>query len=208
MSISTGVEKKYDISPVSQFRKFRDPVRSQFRPQSAAGDGDIVFKGRWVGVGTLATPRSSVATTRLEPFSDPQARTPVTTSQKSTPPHPKQHNSPQAQAKSYHLTPLKLSRATPLLAAQKKVLVLTSDSRTLVGNLLSCDQMTNLVLSETTERIIRPPEDPEPSSEIPHGLYLIRGDNVVVVGLVDPELDESINWSEVRGAVIGGVKHS
>lgn len=27
----------------------------------------------------------------------------------------------------------------------EKVLVLTSDSRTLVGTLLSCDQMTNLV---------------------------------------------------------------
>jgi U6 snRNA-associated Sm-like protein LSm8 len=47
-----------------------------------------------------------------------------------------------------------------------------------------------------------------PSSEAYHGLYLIRGDNVAVVGLVDEELDDSINWLEVRGAVIGGVKHS
>jgi hypothetical protein len=30
-------------------------------------------------------------------------------------------------------------------SAVEKVLVLTSDSRTLVGTLLSCDQMTNLV---------------------------------------------------------------
>ncbi|PQE25844.1 hypothetical protein CJF30_00000554 [Rutstroemia sp. NJR-2017a BBW] len=90
----------------------------------------------------------------------------------------------------------------------KKVLILTADSRTLVGTLLSCDQQTNLVLSQTIERIIRPPEDPEASCEVPHGLYLIRGDNVVVVGLVDEELDDSINWLEVRGAVIGGTKHS
>ncbi|KAI9644834.1 hypothetical protein NHQ30_006861 [Ciborinia camelliae] len=90
----------------------------------------------------------------------------------------------------------------------KKVLILTADSRTLVGTLLSCDQQTNLVLSQTIERIIRPPEDPEASSEVPHGLYLIRGDNVVVVGLVDEELDDSINWVEVKGAVIGGTKHS
>ncbi|RKF73512.1 U6 snRNA-associated Sm-like protein LSm8 [Golovinomyces cichoracearum] len=89
----------------------------------------------------------------------------------------------------------------------EKVLVLTSDSRTLVGNLLSCDQMTNLVLSDTIERIIRPPEDPEPSSEVSHGLYLVRGDNVVCVGLVVHELDDSINWNEVRGAIIGGIKH-
>jgi len=77
-----------------------------------------------------------------------------------------------------------------------------------VGTLLSCDQMTNLVLSQTIERIIRPPDDPEPSSEVVHGLYLIRGDNVAVVGLVDEELDDSIKWLEVRGAVVGGVKHS
>ncbi|PSS20067.1 hypothetical protein M430DRAFT_34465 [Amorphotheca resinae ATCC 22711] len=90
----------------------------------------------------------------------------------------------------------------------KKVLVVTSDSRTLVGMLLSCDQMTNLVLSQTIERIIRPPDDPEPSSEVAHGLYLIRGDNVAVVGLVDEEVDDSIDWLKVKGAIIGGVKHS
>jgi U6 snRNA-associated Sm-like protein LSm8 len=74
--------------------------------------------------------------------------------------------------------------------------------------LLQSDAENIQVLSQTTERIIRPPDDPEPSSEVPHGLYLIRGDNVVVVGLVDEELDDSINWLAVRGAVVGGVKHS
>ncbi|KAI9790519.1 MAG: hypothetical protein M1816_005026 [Peltula sp. TS41687] len=90
----------------------------------------------------------------------------------------------------------------------KQVLVLTSDGRTLIGQLLSCDQLTNLVLAQTVERIIRPADDPEESREIEHGLYLIRGDNVAVVGLVDKELDGTIKWSEVRGNVIGGVKHS
>jgi U6 snRNA-associated Sm-like protein LSm8 len=64
------------------------------------------------------------------------------------------------------------------------------------------------VLSQTIERIIRPPEDPEASSETSHGLYLIRGDNVAVVGLVDEEIDDSIDWAQVKGAVIGTVKHS
>lgn len=31
---------------------------------------------------------------------------------------------------------------------------------------------------------------------------------MAVVGLVDDDLDASISWGEVRGAVIGGVKHS
>ena len=74
--------------------------------------------------------------------------------------------------------------------------------------LLSCDQLTNLVLSQTIERIIRPHDDPEESREVEHGLYLIRGDNVAVVGLVEEKLDDDINWAAVRGDVIGGVKHS
>lgn len=55
--------------------------------------------------------------------------------------------------------------------------------------------------------MIRPHDDPEPSMEVPHGLYLIRGENVAVCGLMDEELDASIDWVQVRGNVIGGVKH-
>ncbi|KAI1094252.1 Sm-like ribonucleoprotein [Rostrohypoxylon terebratum] len=89
----------------------------------------------------------------------------------------------------------------------KKVLIITADSRTLVGTLLSCDQMTNLVLGQTVERVIRTSDDTEPSTEVPLGLYLVRGDNVCVVGLVDEALDESINWEAVKGSAIGGIKH-
>ncbi|KAI1434661.1 like-Sm domain-containing protein [Xylaria sp. CBS 124048] len=90
----------------------------------------------------------------------------------------------------------------------KKVLVLTADSRTLVGTLLSSDQQTNLVLGGAIERIIRTPEDPEPSTTVPLGLYIVRGDNVCIVGLVDEELDNSINWDNVKGSAIGGIKHT
>lgn len=85
--------------------------------------------------------------------------------------------------------------------------MLTADGRTLTGTLLSCDQLTNLVLNDTIERIIRPIGDPEPSSEVSQGLYLIRGDNVLVCGLVDEGLDGSIDWTKVRGDVVGGIKH-
>lgn len=89
----------------------------------------------------------------------------------------------------------------------EKVLVLTTDGRSLIGQLVSCDQVTNLVLRNTIERIIRPPEDEEESTEVSHGLYLVRGENVTICGLVDEELDDSIDWAKVRGSVIGGVKH-
>ena len=63
------------------------------------------------------------------------------------------------------------------------------------------------MLGETTERVIRPSDDPEESTEVHHGLYLIRGENVVVCGLVDEDLDASIDWVKVRGEALGGTKH-
>ncbi|KAJ5420890.1 Ribonucleoprotein LSM domain eukaryotic/archaea-type [Penicillium sp. CMV-2018d] len=90
----------------------------------------------------------------------------------------------------------------------KKVLILTVDGRTLIGDLLSTDQTTNLVLANTVERIIRAPDDDEPSAEIDHGLYLIRGDNVVVCGEIDEKMDGDIDWSKVRGEVIRDTKNA
>lgn len=90
----------------------------------------------------------------------------------------------------------------------KKVLILTVDGRTLLGTLLSSDQLTNLVLTNTVERIIRTPEDDEPSSQIEHGLYLIRGDNVVICAEVDEKLDSEIDWSKVKGEVIRDTKNA
>ncbi|KAG5952683.1 hypothetical protein E4U57_005901, partial [Claviceps arundinis] len=89
----------------------------------------------------------------------------------------------------------------------KKVLVVTADSRVLVGILAACDQSTNLVLKDTEERVIHEPDDHEPSELHPLGLYLVRGDNVCSVGLVDEKLDASIDWTEVKGSAIGGIKH-
>lgn len=86
--------------------------------------------------------------------------------------------------------------------------MITADGRTLTGKLAAADQLTNLVIADTMERIIRPADDPEPSSEASHGLYLVRGDNVVCCGLIDEEIDRSIDWTRVRGEVLGGTKHS
>lgn len=90
----------------------------------------------------------------------------------------------------------------------EKVLILTVDGRTLVGDLLSTDQMTNLVLTNTVERIIRTPDEDELSSEIEHGLYLIRGDNVVVCGEIDEKIDGDIDWTKVKGEVIRDTKNA
>ncbi|KAL2883785.1 hypothetical protein SGCOL_000933 [Colletotrichum sp. CLE4] len=94
-----------------------------------------------------------------------------------------------------------------ILPQTEKVLIVTSDSRILVGTLEAADQSTNLVLSSAQERVIQTPESGEPSVEVPLGLYLVRGDNVCTIGLVDEALDDSINWTEVKGSAIGGTKH-
>lgn len=77
----------------------------------------------------------------------------------------------------------------------------------MVGNLICCDNVTNLALENCVERIIRSAEDEEESEEEPRGLFMVRGDNVVVCGLVDEELDGSIDWRKVRGEEIGTTKH-
>ena len=81
----------------------------------------------------------------------------------------------------------------------------------MVGTLESCDGSMNLVLSSAIERIIRPrvddAEDDVPSEEVSLGLYIVRGDSVAVCGRVDEEIDESIDWTKVRGEVIGTTKH-
>ncbi|KAK7932099.1 Sm-like ribonucleoprotein [Apiospora marii] len=90
----------------------------------------------------------------------------------------------------------------------KKVCVMTADSRILVGELSSYDTQTNLVLLKAVERVIRSQDDDEASSEVPMGgLYIVRGDNVCTVGLVEVELDNSIDWKKVKGEAIGGIKH-
>lgn len=105
-------------------------------------------------------------------------------------------------------SPFSCTRQPAVLTKTEKVLILTVDGRTLVGDLLSTDQLTNLVLLNTIERVIRTPDDPEPSSEIDHGLYLIRGDNVVLCGEVDEKIDSDIDWTKVKGEVIRGTKNA
>lgn len=91
----------------------------------------------------------------------------------------------------------------------KTVTVITSDGRTLVGTLLGHDQTTNLILQNATERIFQPLDsDPSvPSQIIEHGLYVIRGDSVLLCGLVDEKMDQSIDWTKVRAEPFGTVKH-
>ncbi|XP_058179273.1 sm-like protein LSM1B [Rhododendron vialii] len=68
----------------------------------------------------------------------------------------------------------------------KKLLVLLRDGRKLLGILRSFDQFANAVLESACERVIVG----DLYSDIPLGLYIIRGENVVLIGELDLEKDE------------------
>ncbi|CCH40602.1 Small nuclear ribonucleoprotein-associated protein [Wickerhamomyces ciferrii] len=87
----------------------------------------------------------------------------------------------------------------------EKVAVITTDGKYFVGILEGFDHLTNLILTETQERVIY--QDEESIIE-DLGLQVIRGDLVSCVGLVDEELDKQIDWTKVKGAPLVKTKKS
>eukprot|EP00899_Mesostigma_viride_P026301 jgi/Mesvir1/6856/Mv09027-RA.1 len=65
----------------------------------------------------------------------------------------------------------------------KKLLVYLRDGRKLIGILRSFDQFANVVLEGTYERIVVG----DMYCDEPLGLYIVRGENVVLLGQIDPE---------------------
>ncbi|GBL50657.1 U4/U6-U5 snRNP complex subunit LSM8 [Candidozyma auris] len=76
----------------------------------------------------------------------------------------------------------------------KKVRIITTDARLFEGKLESFDHSTNLVISQTIERVIYPDDE---NDELQLGVYLLRGGSVVCVGEIDESVD--INWNSVKG---------
>ena len=65
----------------------------------------------------------------------------------------------------------------------KKQLVVLRDGRILIGYLRSVDQFANLVLHKAVERI----HVDNMFGDIPRGIFVVRGENVVLLGEVDSE---------------------
>ncbi|KXN71392.1 U6 snRNA-associated Sm-like protein LSm8 [Conidiobolus coronatus NRRL 28638] len=72
---------------------------------------------------------------------------------------------------------------------------MTVDGRLIVGELKGFDQTGNLILTHSEERVFSTEEGMQ---TVPLGLYMIRGDTTVSVGLIDVELDDAEPWSERR----------
>ena len=85
-----------------------------------------------------------------------------------------------------------------------KVSVVTADGRMIVGTLKGFDQTTNLILQETHERVFSSSAGVE---LVPLGLYIVRGDNVAVIGEVDEEVDGSLDFDYMKAAPLNPVVH-
>ncbi|KAF9426409.1 SM-like, degradation of cytoplasmic mRNAs and positively regulates transcription initiation [Podila epigama] len=75
----------------------------------------------------------------------------------------------------------------------KKLLVVLRDGRKLIGILRSFDQFANLVLQDTIERIYVG----NAYGDIPRGIFIIRGENVVLLGEIDLDKEDDSPLREV-----------
>lgn len=75
------------------------------------------------------------------------------------------------------------------------VSIITNDGRHVVGLLKGVDKSTNLVVAQAHERVY---SRDKPLQKIPLGLYIVRGDNVSVVGALDVARDAELNLDGLR----------
>ncbi|KAG1744884.1 Sm-like ribonucleoprotein [Suillus lakei] len=80
----------------------------------------------------------------------------------------------------------------------RKMLVVLRDGRKLHGVLRSYDQFANLVLEDTVERIYHG----KAFAEHWHGLFLIRGENVVLLGEIDLDQEDDVPLQQVDYSVL------
>ncbi|CAL1673229.1 U6 snRNA-associated Sm-like protein LSm1 [Formica fusca] len=83
--------------------------------------------------------------------------------------------------------------ASLLEELEKKLMVLLRDGRTLIGYLKSVDQFANIVLQSTIERIHVGQE----YGDIPRGIFIVRGENVVLLGEIDIEKEKVLPLKKV-----------
>ncbi|KNC75126.1 hypothetical protein SARC_12342 [Sphaeroforma arctica JP610] len=86
----------------------------------------------------------------------------------------------------------------------KIVSVVTQDGRLLVGQLKGYDQNINIVLRNCHERVYHPSE---PFQKVEMGSYIVRGDNLAVIGELEEELDNAQDFDNLHGETLKPVVH-
>ncbi|KAG6789601.1 hypothetical protein POTOM_005707 [Populus tomentosa] len=90
------------------------------------------------------------------------------------------------------------------LVSRETISIITNDGRNIVGVLKGFDQATNIILDESHERVYSTKEGVQ---QLVLGLYIIRGDNIGVVGELDEELDAHLDLSSLRAHPLKPVIH-
>ena len=85
----------------------------------------------------------------------------------------------------------------------KRVSVITNDGRQIVGTLRGFDQTINIVLENAHERLFSLDRGMVQNDL---GLYLIRGDNISLIGELDTEKDESRDLLNIKAEAIKPVR--
>lgn len=84
------------------------------------------------------------------------------------------------------------------------VSVITSDGRNFIGTLKGFDQTINIILDETHERVFSSTTGVEQHLL---GLYIIRGDNIAIVGQIDESLDSRLDLGSIKAEPLGPIVH-
>lgn len=85
-----------------------------------------------------------------------------------------------------------------------QVSVVTNDGRTIVGELKGLDQKLNVILEQCHERIFSSDAGVE---KVPLGLYIVRGDNIAIVGEIDEEADQQADWKNIMAEPLKHIVH-
>ena len=86
----------------------------------------------------------------------------------------------------------------------KAVSVITSDGRNIVGELRGFDKNVNIVLDKSHERVFSTDKG---VVKKPLGGFVVRGDNIVLVGLLDEEEDVNKDFSKIKAPPLKPVVH-
>mmetsp|Transcript_28388 Transcript_28388/g.70290 ORF Transcript_28388/g.70290 Transcript_28388/m.70290 type:complete len:100 (+) Transcript_28388:24-323(+) len=91
-----------------------------------------------------------------------------------------------------------------LQCVDKPVSIITNDGRTIVGTLKGLDQKLNVILEECHERIFSKEAGVE---QVTLGLYIVRGDNIAIVGELDEETDGTTEWVKIKADPLKHIVH-
>ena len=81
----------------------------------------------------------------------------------------------------------------------KQITVLTCDGRLITGKLTGYDQLQNLILSHSYEKVY---SLDSPMEKVELGLFVVRGDNVAVISDCDEKEDDGEQETDVRAEPI------